>query len=594
MVNNHLLFGTALIKKSMGRRIVLVVMVMAFLSGMVAAQNETMSKERSNELQSMVNQANERQSSGDYNQAAMLYSQAAKGYLMHNMTKQAIELFEKAFKYSKMLGNTNGILILENQLGMLNYEQGNLSEATKYLSEGIDLSRKVGRKTDLATMLVSYSNVLFDQGNYADAAKNVEEATSIATQLSSLQLLQSCYSLSSRIAEKMGDRKKTAEYFELYSAVTKRIQQQQMAANETEANQKVEQAHQKVQEVVAAKQLTERELAENQKNLEKAEQLSREMQLQIELLNKDRMLKEAIIAKQNLMRWVYIFIIIVSLMFAALIYYGYRSKKRANTLLQQRNNEIIRQNAEIHAQAEELRVINDQKTKLFSIIAHDLRSPLSSLVTLLNVANSGYISEENFKVAIQELSENVSHTAALLENLLNWARCQMQRVKVNKVKINLQELVQEKCSLLMEQARAKGVEIRNGVSDGCFAFADQDMISLVLRNLMSNAVKFCTAGDSISVTANKKDSSVVVEVKDTGVGMSPESLSRLFGSEIFTTPGTSNEAGTGLGLVLCKEFVELNGGSIWVTSELHEGTSFFFTLEVAGILVDASDIAVLK
>jgi len=567
----------------MWRKVIVSIMMLATLSGVASAQKGTISAEKAKELQLMVSQANERQGSGDYNQAVMLYNQAAQGYLMYGMTKQATDLLQSALKYSRILGNTNGILILENQLGMLAYEQGEFSEASAYFNDGIDLARKAGRKSDLATMLVSISNVLFEQGKYADAKQNADEATSIATQLTSLPLLQSCYSLSSRIAEKMGDRKKTADYFELYTAVTKKIQQQQMAANELNANQRVEQAHQKVQEVVAAKQLTEKELAENQKSLEKAQQVSREMQLQIELLNKDRMLKEAIIAKQNLMRWVYILIIIVSLLFASLIYYGYRSKRRANILLRLRNDEIVRQNIEIQTQAEELKVINDQKTKLFSIIAHDLRSPLSSLVTLLNVANSGYISDDDFKVAIQALSENVSHTSSLLENLLNWARCQMQRVKVTKVQVNLQELVEDKVNLLKEQARTKGIIMKNNVAANCYVFADYDMVALVIRNLMSNAVKFCIAGDSISISATMAANEAVVEVKDTGVGMSSDSLSRLFGSEIFTTPGTSNEAGTGLGLILCKEFVELNSGKVWATSVLHEGTSFFFTLEAACI-----------
>lgn len=560
-------------------RIVIAILLLMAGEGFALTQDNVISEQRRQALQTMVSQADESQQHGDYNQAVMLYNQAAKGYLMYGMTKPAMDLLEKALKYSRVLGNTNGILILENQLGMLAYEQGNLSSACSYFNEGIDFARKNGRKADLATMLVSLSNALFEQGKYSDVQQNIGEAIPLATQLNSLPLLQSCYSIASRVSEKLGDRKKTTEYFDLYTTVTKKIQQQEMVAKEAEANIKVEQAHQRVQEVQAAKQLTEKELAENQKSLEKAEQLSREMQLQIELLNKDRMLKEAIIARQELMRWIYIAIIAVSLMFAALIYYGYHSKKRANQLLQQRNEEIIRQNQEIQTQAEELRLINDQKNKLFSIIAHDLRSPLSSLVTLLNVANSGYISDEDFKVAIHELSENVSHTASLLENLLNWARCQMQRVTVSRVPVNLQALVEDKINLLKEHFRSKGVVVKNSVAANCNVLADYDMVALVFRNLLSNAIKFCIAGDSIYVSATIAANEVVVEVKDTGVGMSPDSVSRLFGSQIFTTPGTANEAGTGLGLILCKEFVELNGGKIWAKSVLHEGTSFFFTLE---------------
>ena len=216
---------------------------------------------------------------------------------------------------------------------------------------------------------------------------------------------------------------------------------------------------------------------------------------------------------------------------------------------------------------------------MFSIIAHDLRSPLSSLVTLMNVANAGIISDEDFKRAITDLSENVNHTASLLENLLNWARCQMQRVKVNLVKVDLSEIVSDKVALVAEPAKAKGVTVLNATSEGTDVFADKDMVALVLRNLISNAVKFCRKGDRITISASSFNGEVVVEVRDTGVGIAPDDLGKIFGDQIFTTRGTSNEMGTGLGLVLSKEFIELNGGKIWVESSLNKGTSFFFTLK---------------
>ena len=553
--------------------------ILLLAASAIWAQPSSSSGDKQKTASELVAKADQLRNSGDLNQAVMLYNQAANSYLVSGNRKQASEVFETALKYSQQLGNTRGVLTLLNQLGMLAYDQDKNAEAASYFSQGIDIARSSSRKGDMASMMVSLASVQIDLNKYSEALTSISEATNIATTLNDLRLLRTCYSTYSKVYDKLGNRGKSAEYFELYSTITKKIQKDEVGKKEQEATHKVEVANQQVMQVVAQKKLTEKELAENQKNLEKAQEVSHEMQMQIELLNKDKLLKESIIARQMLMRRIYLIIIFSSLLFAALIYYFYRAKKKANKLLQQRNEEIIRQKEEIEQQAHELTTINDQKTKLFSIIAHDLRSPLSSLITLMNVANAGIISDQDFKRAINDLSVNVNHTASLLENLLNWARCQMQRVQVNKVQLDISEIATDKVALVLEPAKAKGITVSNAVIEGTTAFADKDMISLVLRNLISNAVKFCRPGDRITVSASSFNGDVIVEVKDTGVGIQPEDVDKIFGNQIFTTRGTSNEMGTGLGLVLSKEFIELNGGKIWVESTLNKGTTFFFSLK---------------
>jgi len=553
--------------------------ILLFAANVIWAQPNSSSSDKQKTAAELVAKADELRNSGDLNQAVMIYNQAANSYLVSGNRKQASDVFETALKYSRQLGNTKGVLTLLNQLGMLAYDQDKNSEAASYFSQGIDIAKSSSRKGDLASMMVSLASVQIDLNKYPEALTSISEATNIATTLNDLRLLRTCYSTYSKVYDKMGNRSKSAEYFELYSTITKKIQKDEVGQKEQEATHKVEVANQQVLQVVAQKKLTEKELAENQKSLEKAQEVSHEMQMQIELLNKDKLLKESIIARQMLMRRIYLIIIFSSLLFAALIYYFYRAKKKANRLLHQRNEEILRQKEEIEQQAHELTTINDQKTKLFSIIAHDLRSPLSSLITLMNVANAGIISDQDFKRAINDLSVNVNHTASLLENLLNWARCQMQRVQVNKVQLDISEIATDKVALVLEPAKAKGVTVSNAVIEGTTAFADKDMISLVLRNLISNAVKFCRPGDRITVSASSFNGDVIVEVKDTGIGIQPEDIDKIFGNQIFTTRGTSNEMGTGLGLVLSKEFIELNGGKIWVESALNKGTTFFFSLK---------------
>ncbi len=560
-------------------KFVYAIVSLLFSLNFISSQPLSAQADKQKSAAELVSKADELKNSGDLNQAVMLYNQAASNYLASGNRKQAFDVLGLALKCSRQLGNTRGVVVLLNQLGMLAYDQEKYNEAATYFTEGVELAKGSSRKADVVGMLVSLASVQLDLNRNNEALTSISEATGIATSLNDLRLLRSCYSIYSKVYDKLDNRKKSAEYFDLYSAATKKIQKDEVGIKEQEATKKVAIANQQVMQVVAQKKLTEKELAENQKNLEKAQEISHEMQLQIELLNKDKLLKESIIARQLLMRRIYLIIIFASLLIIALIYYFYSAKKKANRLLKLRNEEIMRQKEEIEQQAHELAVINDQKTKLFSIIAHDLRSPLSSLVTLMNVANAGIISDEDFKRAITDLSENVNHTASLLENLLNWARCQMQRVKVNMVKVDLSEIVSEKVALVAEPAKAKGVTVLNATSEGTDAYADKDMVALVLRNLISNAVKFCRKGDRITISASSFNGEVVVEVRDTGVGIAPDDLGKIFGDQIFTTRGTSNEMGTGLGLVLSKEFIELNGGKIWVESSLNKGTSFFFTLK---------------
>ncbi|HPX09418.1 MAG TPA: ATP-binding protein [Tenuifilaceae bacterium] len=395
-------------------------------------------------------------------------------------------------------------------------------------------------------------------------------------------MLRNAYSLYTKVYDKLGNREESAKYFELFAAITKKIQQEEMKRKEEEANRLVSQVTSKIIEVEAEKQATQKELEEKQQFLEQAEQESRERLMQIELLSKERELQQAIISRHKLIQNIYIGIIIVILGFAALIFFFYSEKKKANKLLEQKNAEISRQNVEIQEQAEKLKELNQLKDKLFSIISHDLRSPLGSLLTLLSVTKEGYFTEEGFKNVIEDLSKNVGYTYELLENLLKWAQSQLQGTKLNPSVFNLIDATKNKLNIYSEQAVSKGITLQNLINDDISVYADRDMIELVLRNLIANAIKFSNDGSTVSVSAKRKDDWVEVCVADSGQGITPENLKKLFGKELFTTVGTRKEKGSGLGLVLCKDFITLNGGEIWASSTLGKGSKFFFTLPIKG------------
>jgi len=232
----------------------------------------------------------------------------------------------------------------------------------------------------------------------------------------------------------------------------------------------------------------------------------------------------------------------------------------------------------LEEQAKSLQSINQTKDKLFSVVAHDLRGPMVSLVEVMRLMEDGTISAQEFKSYMPLFSKNLYSTYALLENLLVWSRSQMKGEKLILESFNLYDLLQEKLENWETTAASKNISIHCDPSSKLMVFADREMIKIVLRNLMANALKFTSSGGKIGITAQLIDGMVKLCVNDTGTGISEENQKKLFNGTQFTTKGTSNEKGTGLGLMLCKDFVEKNGGQIWVESELGKGSKFCFTL----------------
>ncbi len=232
-------------------------------------------------------------------------------------------------------------------------------------------------------------------------------------------------------------------------------------------------------------------------------------------------------------------------------------------------------------QRNELEKANATKDKFFGIIAHDLRSPASSLLSLINIVVEEYKNLDNQQIerylkAIQEASKK---TFALLENLLDWSRIQKGVIQYNPTLIHLSTLVNEAVSLHAEIADKKDIKILSFVSPEAKAWGDENMIRTVLRNLISNAVKFSSTGNKVSVFHESNQYFVTLKICDEGIGIAPEDIDKLFRIDIHhTTLGTQKEKGTGLGLVLCKEFTERNGGKIWVESTHGKGTCFYFTI----------------
>ncbi|MCP4217206.1 MAG: hybrid sensor histidine kinase/response regulator [bacterium] len=229
----------------------------------------------------------------------------------------------------------------------------------------------------------------------------------------------------------------------------------------------------------------------------------------------------------------------------------------------------------------ELKALNATKDKFFSIIGHDLKNPIQGLILSAHILQNNFddLEAEKVKEYIDKFGKSARHIADLLKNLLDWSRSQRGKIQCRPGQVDLHLLIKESIELLDEQAQGKGIRLVCGTSQDTCAFVDYDMLTTVIRNLISNSIKFTPPGGEVYVSAQVDEKRVDLTVSDNGVGIEPRDIENLFRIDTQTsTKGTSGEKGTGLGLILCKEFIEKNNGTIRVESQHGQGSDFIITL----------------
>ncbi len=258
-----------------------------------------------------------------------------------------------------------------------------------------------------------------------------------------------------------------------------------------------------------------------------------------------------------------------------------RDYNKLEAELTEKNIEIEKQKAELEKQRMELEALNATKDKFFAIIAHDLKNPFSTVLGISELLAREFenFEPDSLKNFISQIYKYSNNTYNLLENLLQWSMVQTGRMPLNPRIVNLGSIVNENIDLLAGNATQKDIKLHMNLCTECFAYVDENQITTVVRNLLSNAIKFTPTQGSIEIGISSYGSFWTISVKDNGIGIAKNDIDRLFKLDSNpTTIGTSKEKGTGLGLILCKEFVERNGGRIWVESIEGKGTSFSFTV----------------
>jgi len=252
-----------------------------------------------------------------------------------------------------------------------------------------------------------------------------------------------------------------------------------------------------------------------------------------------------------------------------------------NQKIRKQRKEISRKAGLLESQAMELRQLNGIKDKLFSVIAHDMKTPIYALKNLFQHIQKSDLPAEEIKMLVPEIVNDLNITAELMENLLHWSKSQMRQAKTSPKLLELSELTETVLQILRLPANTKQICLENCMNNGIYVLADPDMIQLVLRNLVSNAIKFTPMEGRVRIGATELKSRIEVFVEDNGNGISGEMLKRIKQNQFFSTRGTSNEAGTGIGLMLCKEFISRHGGEMQIESKPGSGSIFRFTLPKA-------------
>jgi signal transduction histidine kinase len=279
------------------------------------------------------------------------------------------------------------------------------------------------------------------------------------------------------------------------------------------------------------------------------------------------------------------------------IFYGLYLIKNENTIYYSsilNNNENLRKkNIQIQVQADkikenstllekqtkELTELNTLKTKMFGIISHDLKAPMHAIRNLFSDIEQKKISPELLKDLIPEVVNDMNYTVGLMDNLLQWVKTQMQSETVYLQKIDIGKLVDDAVQLVRLQAERKRITIDLQVQEEVYGIMDKEMINLVLRNLLSNAIKFTPENGTITVGIKENKFLLEIYIKDSGAGISHDVMQKIRGNNFYTTKGTANESGTGLGLMLCKEYLHRNNSELFIESHIGKGSTFSFTLQ---------------
>jgi signal transduction histidine kinase len=477
---------------------------------------------------------------GDLDGLVYLLDATGELYLKKKEYKKSEEYLLSALKSLR----ERNLTIIEprvlKRLARLKFELKDYKQSLAYYDSASVIHKKAHNEFGVAESSLGISDIYIEQQKFDEAEELIEKTLLTAKNNNAQKMKIDCFQKLSYLAEKRGDFEKGLEYHKNYKQLEDSLYSEEMLAK----------------------------LFQDQIRFQTELKDSK-----IAALSKEKAEQDTTLKREELLRNI---LVVVMALTVILLFSVYRSSQRRIKI----NKLLIEHQQEIKKRSQELEQLNQVKDKFLSIVSHDLRSPISALSAILNLAEQKNITPEEFKQLTGELRKQFDNAHSFISNLLDWALLQMDKLKIQPAKVELATVVEENLKMV-EAMQMKQIHFINEVPPGIYGLADLNMLNLILRNLMLNAIKFSEIGGKIEISCKDFDKHyTVIAVKDHGVGISEDVKKLLFDkSSGYSSRGTANEKGTGLGLILCKEFVEKNGGKIWLESEEWKGSTFYFTIQ---------------
>ena len=458
-------------------------------------------------------------------------------YQHKDLFDRAFSLNKKALAIARNLNDSLSVVDILNNQGTIAHDEKRYDESLDFYRQALEVYRALNDQEGIAITYTNMGQVHLDQRNFQQAFADLKIAQELILKYRFQFLKGELYESLSRCYREIGDYHKAYDYHVSYKEIQDSL-------------------------VGEKKNLMIRRL-EAQYNLEKKQRKILDLQQQ------NQAQQEKIRIKNITQKYMY-FIIVLGVMGLVIVFLLLRKERKLSFELKNRT--------------EELKKLNTAKDKFFSIIAHDLKNPFNALISYTSLLKEDFdrFTREEIEQIISDLSNATEQGFKLLENLLYWTRSQTNRIKVFKTRFNFVDVYKDVEELAKPNLLEKSQKIILDTTEDEWLYADKDMISTVLRNLVFNAIKFSYRDSSIHVKYEKKGDMLSVSVVDQGVGIHEDDWERIFQyDESTSTAGTDGEKGSGLGLIICREFVEKNGGKISVSSTPGKGSTFYFTVPLS-------------